>query len=102
MRSPKRKTIKELNADELAKTTAEFDREFVVDEFGPPDSAARRHWAQARRKRGRPRRGNGAKVISLTVERNLLRKTDALAKRLKLSRSRIIELGLRRVLHEAS
>ena len=91
-----------LDADELAKATAEFDREFIVDEFRPLDAAARRRWAAAKRKRGRPARGRGAQIISLSVERDLLRRTDALARRLKLSRARIVELGLRRVLQEAS
>ncbi len=91
-----------MNADELARETAEFDREFVIEEFRPLDAAARRRWAAAKRKRGRPRRGGGAKVISLSVERELLSKTDALAKRLKTTRARIVEVGLRRVLHEAS
>jgi hypothetical protein len=102
MKRSKRKPITMMNADELEKETAEFDREFVIDEFGPLDAAARRRWVAMRRKRGRPRRGRGAKVISLSVERELLRRTDALAKRLKISRARIVELGLRRVLREAS
>ena len=102
MKRSKTKAITSLNADELAGATAEFYREFVVDEFRPLDAAARRRWAAAKRKRGRPTRGRGAKIISLSVERSLLRKTDALAKRLKLTRARIVELGLRRVLQEAS
>jgi hypothetical protein len=102
MKPAKRKPVTMLDADELAKATAEFDREFIVDEFHPLDAAAKRRWAAAKRKRGRPTRGRGAQIISLSVERGLLRKTDALAKRLKLSRARIVELGLRRVLQEAS
>ena len=98
----RRKPVTEMTPAELAKATGEFDREFVIDEFGPPDAAARRRLARAKRKRGRPLRGRGAKIISLSVERSLLRKTDALANRLKLTRARILELGLRRVLQEAS
>jgi hypothetical protein len=102
MRVRKKKPTTSMTADELARQTQEFDREFVVDEFGPPDAAARRRLARAKRKRGRPRRGTGAKVISLSVEQSLLKKADALAKRLHISRARVVELGLLRVLREAS
>jgi len=102
MKRKRAKSIFEMNAKELGRATAEFDRPFVVDEFGPPDAAAKKQLARAKKKRGRPRRGGGAKVISLSVERSLLRKTDALARRLHLSRARIVELGLQRVLLEAS
>lgn len=102
MKKKRRKTVFNMTTSELRKATAEFDRPFVVDEFGPPDAAAKKRLARAKKKRGRPQRGGGAKVISLSVEKSLLRKTDALAKRLHLSRARIVELGLQRVLLEAS
>lgn len=102
MKRKRAKSIFAMDAAELEKATAEFDRPFVVDEFGPPDAAARKRLARAKTKRGRPQRGRGARVISLSVERSLLRRADALAKRLHLSRARIVELGLRRVLLEAS
>ncbi len=54
-----------------------------------------------RRKRGRPQRGKGAKVISVSVERALLRRADQLAKTSGLSRARLIEMGLRTVLEAA-
>jgi len=102
----KRKTLakpfSEMNAKELAEATAEFDREFISETFGPPDAAAKERYAKALRKRGRPRRGLGAKVISVTVEQSLLRRTDRLAKKLKLSRAQLIERGLRNVLSKAS
>lgn len=94
------KPLTRMNAKELAKATAEFDEEFVADTFGPPDRAAKKRHAAARAKRGRPRRGNGAKVISVTVEQTLLSKADRLAKKLKVSRARLIERGLRKVLDD--
>jgi hypothetical protein len=96
--------LTEMNADELAEATAEFDREFVADEFGPPDSAARARLNRARRKRGRPVRGRGAKAISVTVELSVLKRTDALAKKLRVTRAQLIERGLRAVLrhHQAA
>src|SRR5688572_15582119 len=85
-------------ASELAEDTARYNREMVIDEFGPMTAAARARWARAKRKPGRPRRGKGAKVISVSVERGLLSRSDALAKDLGLSRAGLIERGLQAVL----
>ena len=70
----------------------------VIDEFKPLSGAASKRWGQARRKPGRPRRGKGAKVISVSVERDLLSRSDTLAKDLGLSRAAVVERGLKAVL----
>jgi len=44
----------------LAESTAEFDRDFVIDSFGPPTPTAAKRLARAKRKRGRPVGGRGA------------------------------------------
>lgn len=85
-------------ASELAENTARYDREMVIDEFGPMTAVERARWRRVKRKPGRPRRGKGAKVISVTVERGLLSRSDALAKDLGLSRAGLIERGLQAVL----
>ena len=79
----------------------EFDREFVADSFEAPAGPARTRWRRAKRKRGRPRLGSGAKVISVSVERRLLKQCDALAKRLGVSRATLIARGLQAVLSAA-
>ncbi len=91
-----------LGADELAVATAEFDREMVVSRSRALTQAERRKWKEAGRKPGRPRRGAGVKVISVSVERGLLAKSDALARSLGISRAALIERGLKVVLAEAS
>ncbi len=93
-----RRGLKSVKVNELAETTAPYDREMVVDDFGPLRGAAWERWLRARRKRGRPRRGKGAKVISVTVERELLARSDSLARDLGLSRAGLIERGLKAVL----
>lgn len=55
-------------------------------------------WEKARRKPGRPRRGQGSKVISLSMERDLLARADDLAKNMGLTRAALIERGLKAVL----
>ncbi len=87
-------------AAELGKMSAEFDREFVADTFGPPTSKAKKRLRQAKRKRGRPRIGAGSKPISVTVEKTLLSRIDRIAKRRKTTRAKLISRGLRAVLRE--
>jgi len=84
--------------EELAEATAEFEREFVADTFSPPTPAQEARWRRAARKRGRPRIGRGVKVISVSVEKQLLARSDALARRLKVRRAALVARGLRAVL----
>lgn len=87
-----------MNKAELAAATAEFDREFVEDEFKPLTPSQRAKWERLQRKPGRPKIGNGVKVISLSVEQNLLARADRLAKKLKISRAQLVRRGLEAVL----
>jgi hypothetical protein len=87
-----------MKPEELRKATKAFDEDMVVDRSRPLTAAQREAWESARRKPGRPRRGAGAKVISVSVERGLLARSDALAKELGVSRASLIERGLRAVL----
>ena len=88
----------EMTSKELAATTAEFDQEMVVDGFGPMTRENRARFERTRSKRGRPRHGQGAQAISVTVERRLLAETDRLAKTLGITRAGIIARGLKAVL----
>jgi hypothetical protein len=88
------KPYDQMTASELAEATAEFDREFIVDAAVPPPPAEWARWLKARRKVGRPRMGKGVKVISVSVEKDLLARTDRTAKRLGISRAELISRGL--------
>lgn len=79
-------------------TVSEFDRELVIESFGKPSAAAQANWERALAKPGRPRRGSGATVISVSVERQLLARADLTAKSLGISRSELIARGLRAAL----
>jgi len=103
MKKRRRKSAKatrfvSMRAEELAEATARYGKELVVDEFKSPDIGSRRRWQRARRKPGRPRRGKGARVISVSVERGLLSRSDSLAQNLGLTRAGLIERGLKAVL----
>lgn len=88
----KHKRYQEMTTAELREATREFDLEGTIDRAKPLTAAER---AQERRLRaGRPRTGEGAQRINITVEKSLLRAADRLAKRQKIGRSELISRGL--------
>jgi hypothetical protein len=87
-----------LPAAEKERQAAEFDKEFVANTFRPLTPAQRRLWKKARRKPGRPRVGQGTKIVSLTPEKGLLRRVDAAAKKRKLKRTELVSQALEAVL----
>jgi hypothetical protein len=87
-----------MTTEELAEAAKEFDQEFIIDKFHPLSREARELWLRAKRKPGRPRTGKGVKVISVSVEKDLLVRSDALARRLKIHRAQLIARGLQAVL----
>src|SRR5262245_6657986 len=92
----------QMTTGELAAATAEFDSDFDDSQFKPLDADAKKRWERARRKRGRPPLGKGAKVVSISLERGLLEAADKLAKRLGVSRARLVAKGLETVISEHS
>ena len=88
-----------MTTDELRKATAEFDQEFVAKTFGEPTPRQRAQDRRARRKRGRPRVGLGARTVSVTIEKGLLARADRLAKRLHVHRANLIARGLQAVVN---
>jgi hypothetical protein len=69
----------------------------------PLDAATRLRWKKAVRKGGRPKLGrDGVKVISLSVEKSLLKDADAFAKKNGLKRAEFFSQALRSVLDKAS
>ena len=90
-----------LSDAEKTREAAEFDREFAADTFRPLTPTQRKRWNRIKRKMGRPRIGRGAKVISLTIEKGLLNRTDALARKQKLTRAALIARALETVLSAA-
>jgi hypothetical protein len=98
MNRVRKKAYTEMDTTELAEATAELDKEFVADSFGEPPEEAKAAWRRAIRRPGRPMKGRGVKVISVSVERDLLVRCDNLAKRKGITRASIVSRGLRAVL----
>lgn len=97
----RRKKLAEMSPVELEKVSAEFEREGVAETFGPPDRQPAARWQRAKRKRGRPTRGEGAERISVTVEKSVLRRIDAVTKKTGQTRAQLIERGLLHILAES-
>ncbi len=93
---PKQIYYSQLPAEELDKLAAPFEKESVRTK--PLTPAMRVQERRARRKRGRPVVGEGSEKVLISVERSLLRETDAYAKRHKKNRSQVIVQGLRSIL----
>jgi predicted DNA-binding ribbon-helix-helix protein len=55
-------------------------------------------WNRVRRKRGRPKVGQGFKRVSVSLEQKLLRRVTALAQRRGMSRSMLIAKALEQAL----
>jgi hypothetical protein len=89
-----------MSAAESGKAIGEFDVPFVFERARPMTAAERAEERKLRRGRGRPKIGSGAKKVSISLEGEVLQKTDALAKKKGVNRSELIAgfivAGLRR------
>ena len=69
----------------------------LMAESKPMTAAERKQFARVKKKmgRGRPKVGKGSKVVSVSVESELLKIADAHAKRLGIGRTELFVQGLR-------
>ena len=68
----------------------------------PLNAEERKLWRVFKRKAGRPRIGKGVKVVSVGLEKALLKRTDMLAKRRGVNRSALISQALKALLQSAA
>ena len=87
-----------MDAAELEKEAAKFDQEFIAETAKPLTAQERVRDQQARRKRGRPRIGGGARPVLVTLELSLLQRSDTYAAKHGLSRSALIARALEELL----
>src|SRR3954464_1857819 len=73
----------------------QFDRDIPLSETRALTPAEQKRFqAILKRGRGRPRIGKGAQRINITIEKDLLSRVNAFAKKRNTSRARIIAQGL--------
>jgi hypothetical protein len=107
MRKPKKSVIDEFIALPDAEKERIFQEiesestEHMLARSRPLNARERQQWRRFKAL-GRPKVGKGAKTISLTVEKSLLTKADAYAKRQGISRARLVALGLEAVIGSAA
>src|SRR6266852_8693602 len=80
-----RKPYWEMTPKELAEATKQFEVPFVADQSRPLTPAEREQWRRVKRKRGRPKVGQGFKRVSVSLEQGLLKQATVLAKKRHLS-----------------
>ncbi len=99
---PGRKKFDQMTAAEVAEATRQYELELPAGADGLPgrplNARERKQWQKVRRKMGRPRIGKGAKRVMVSLEAQLLKESDAFAKRHQLSRSQMISAGLRKLM----
>jgi predicted HicB family RNase H-like nuclease len=88
----------EMTAEELANATKEFDKEFVADKARPLTAKMRRRWERARAKSSGAKDGTEETTIAVRLEKRLLARCTALAKRKRISRDALIARGLKALL----
>ena len=93
--------MKRINPDKMSKV--ERDRlgtqaaKLTFQNTRPLTAESRRALDRAARKGGRPRIGAGARRINITVERTLLGKADAYARRHGVTRAAVVAEGLKKL-----
>ena len=90
----------EMNTEELREATREFDEE-MSGVPGKPLSPAMRKRLAAASKRAVARRDDHLEQLPITLEHELVKKADAMAKKLRITRSELIARALRTVLRAA-
>ena len=103
-RTKRTKPYWEMTAAELAEATKEFDGEIPASRLRPLSPQQRRQWERMKQQPSRsifvldrPRR-KGATAVVIELDQELLRRTDAYAASRGMTRSELIENGLKSVL----
>jgi len=101
-----KKKYSEMNLEELREATKMYDREDLNPKSFPVsrsererhDRVLRRARAEAKRLRGRPKLGRGARSVLITIDPKLLKSADAFARKKKLSRSALFSMSVARAI----
>src|SRR5690349_913753 len=98
MKRKSQKPYWQMNTQELAAATAELDQEFVIDKCTPLSPEMRSRWEKARRKSRRGHDGRELRLVAVRLEEDLLKRSDSLAKKLGITRDKLVARGLKAIL----
>lgn len=85
-----RKKYWEMNTEELERATKQFDKPIAADVARELTVEEKDQWQRVQRKRGRPKVGKGFKRISISLERGLLDRVTAYARKQRVPRSQFL------------
>jgi hypothetical protein len=88
----------EMTTAELREATRQFDEEFVGDKAQPLTPEMKARWERAKAKGAAIENGSTEAHIAVRLEKTLLKRCIALAKKKRLSRDALIARGLRALL----
>jgi hypothetical protein len=88
----------EMTAPELREATKQFDEEFVAEESRPLTLEEQARWQRAKAKLSSSATDENEQTISVRLDKALLDRCTALAKKKRLSRDALIARGLRTLL----
>jgi hypothetical protein len=95
-RSPK--PYWEMTTAELREATKQFDEEFVAEKSRPLTPEEQALWEQVKDKRPRATDSETEQTIAVRLDKSLLDRATALAKKKRLSRDALVARGLRALL----
>lgn len=107
---PRKKQALPRNAKlrDVLETASDAEREAIIaeqvasaldeTEIDADPASAAAHAAAIKRFRGRPPVGRGAARLNITMERSLLQRVDAYAKRMRMTRAAVIAGGVERLM----
>jgi hypothetical protein len=85
----------EMTTEELREATKQFDEEFVGDKARPLSPEMKARWEAAKAKADPPVNGKAEQTIAVRLEKSLLKRCTALAKKKRVSRDELITRGIR-------
>ena len=95
-RSPK--PYWEMTTAELREATKQFDEEFVAEKSRPLTPEEQALWEQVKAKAPRAEDGETERTIAVRLDKALLERCTALARKKRLSRDALVARGLRALL----
>jgi hypothetical protein len=88
----------QITTKELREATEEFDEEFVADKALPLTPEMQHRWDRAKARKASSRNGADQETIAVRLEKPLLDRCAALAKKKRISRDALIARGLNALL----
>jgi uncharacterized protein (DUF4415 family) len=88
----------EMTTAELREATKQFDEEFVAEKSRPLTSEEQTLWERAKAKLPGDENGQTEQTVTVRLDKALLERCTALAKKKRLSRDALVARGLRALL----